>query len=126
MLPFLGIVLTGALAVFLYRRAGGAALSAGAGSRLGAAAGTVSFAISAFFMIVRIVVYHAQQEYQDVMMKVAQTFGLDPKGPDIQEMVRMMMTPGGLALTLFFSFIIGVALAAIGGALAASLGRSRG
>ncbi len=101
-------------------------LSAGAASRLGAAAGTVTFAISSFFMIVRIVVFHAQQEYIDVMRKVAQTFGLDPKGPDVQEMIHMMMTPTGLALILFFSFIIGVALAAIGGALAASLGRSRG
>lgn len=125
MLPFLGIVLTGALAVVLYRRAGGSTLSAGAASRVGAAAGTVSFAISAFFMVVRIVVFHAQQEYQDVMMKVAQTFGLDPKGPDVQEMIHMMVTPMGLALTLFFSFVIGVALAAIGGALAAIVVRPR-
>ena len=76
-------------------------------------------------MIVRIVVFHAQQEYQDVMMRVAQTFGLDPKGPDVQEMIHMMATPVGLTLTLAFSFIIGVALAAIGGAVAASFGRSR-
>lgn len=123
MLPFLGIVLTGALAVVLYRRAGGSALSAGAASRLAAAAGTVTFAISAFFMVVRIVVFHAQQEYQDAMVKVAQAFGLDPKGPDVQEMIHMLATPTGLALTLFFSFVIGIALAAIGGALAASLGR---
>ena len=122
-IPFLGIVLTGALAVFLYRRAGGYALSAGAASRLGAAAGTVSFAISSFFMLVRMVVFHAQQEYQDVMMKVAQAIGMDPKGPEVQDMIRAMMSPPGLALTLFFSFIIGVALAAIGGALAASMAR---
>ncbi len=125
MLPFLGIVLTGALAVGLYRRAGGSTLSAGAASRLGAAAGTVTFAISSFLMIVRIVVYHAQQEYADVMMKVAQAFGLDPKGPDVQEMIHMIMTPAGLALTLLFSFVIGVALAAIGGAIAASIARRR-
>ena len=125
LIPFVGIVLTGALAVVLYRRAGGSALSAGAASRLGAAAGTVSFAISSFFMMVRIVVFHAQQEYQDAMMKVAQTFGLDPNGPDVQEMIHMMTTPMGLAVTLIFSFILGVALAAIGGAVAASLGRGR-
>jgi hypothetical protein len=125
LIPFLGIVLTGALAVFLYRRAGGSTLSAGAASRLGAAAGTVSFAISSFFMMVRIVVFHAQQEYQEAMMKVAQTLGLDPKGPDVQEMIHMMMSPAGLAVTMIFSFIIGVGLAAIGGAVAASLGRGR-
>lgn len=124
-IPFLGIVLTGALAVVLYRRAGGLFLSAGAASRLGAAAGTVSFAISSFIMVVRIVVFHAQQEYQDVMIKVAQAFGLDPKGPDVQEMIHMLMTPTGLVLTLLFSFIIGVALAAIGGAVAASVARPR-
>ena len=124
-IPFLGIVLTGALAVVLYRRAGGLFLSAGAASRLGAAAGTVSFAISSFIMVVRIVVFHAQQEYQDVMIKVAQAFGLDPKGPDVQEMIHMLMTPTGRVLTLLFSFIIGVALAAIGGAVAASVARPR-
>ncbi len=124
-IPFLGIVLTGALAVVLYRRAGGLSLSASAASRLGAAAGTVSFAISSFFMVVRLVVFHAQQEYQDVMIRVAQAFGLDPKGPDVQEMIHMLMTPTGLVLILVFSFIIGVALAAIGGALAASVARPR-
>ena len=125
MIPILGIVLTGALAVFLYRRAGGSALAAGAASRLGGAAGTVTFAISSFLMVVRIVVFHAQQEYQDVMVKVAQILGLDPKGPDVQEMIHMIMTPMGLAMTLVFSFIIGVALAAIGGAVAASLAKPR-
>ena len=123
LLPFVGIVLTGALAVFLYRRAGGSPLSAAAASRLGAAAGTVSFAVSSFFMIVRIVVFHAQQEYQDIMLKMATAFGLDPKAPDVQEMIHMMATPGGLAVALLFSLIIGVALAAIGGAVAGSLGR---
>ena len=121
MIPFLGIVLTGALAVYLYRRAGGLWLSARAGSRLGAAAGTVSFAISSFFMVVRIVVFHAQQEYQDMMVKVAQALGLNPSDAEIQEMIHRLSTPAGLAVTLFFSFIIGVALAAIGGALASGL-----
>jgi hypothetical protein len=124
-IPFVGIVLTGALAVVLYRRAGGPMLTAGPASRLGAAAGTVSFAISSFLMVVRIVFFHAQQEYQDVMIKVAQTFGLDPKGPDVQEMIRMLTTPTGLALTMFFSLVVGIALAAIGGALAASLSPRR-
>ena len=126
LIPFLGVVLTGALAVVLYRRAGGGVLSASAASRVGAAAGTVSFAISSFFMVVRIVVFHAQREYHDMIMKVAQSFGLDPKGPDVQEMIHMMTTPAGLAVTLLFSFIIGVALAAIGGAVAGSLIKPRG
>ena len=121
MIPFLGIVLTGALAVVLYRRAGGSFLSARAASRLGAAAGTVSFAISSFFMVVRIFGFHAQQEYQDMMLKVAQALGLNPSDAEVQEMIHRLSSPSGMAATLFFSFIIGVALAAIGGALASGL-----
>lgn len=124
-IPFIGIVLTGALAVYLYRRAGGLHLTASSGSRLGGAAGAVSFAISSVFMTIRIVFFHALQEYQDVMLKVAQAFGLNPADPEVQDMIHRLSSPSGLAITLLFSLVIGVALAAIGGALAAALLQSR-
>jgi len=120
-IPFIGIVLTGALAVYLYRRAGGLSLTASSGSRLGGAAGAVSFAISSVFMTVRIIFFGALQEYQDVMVKVAQALGLNSSGPEVQEMIHRLSTPSGLAITLLFSLVIGVALAAIGGALASAL-----
>jgi hypothetical protein len=120
-IPFLGIVLTGALAVYLYRRAGGLFLTAKSGSRLGGAAGVVTFAISSVFMVVRIFVFHALQQYQDVMLKVANAFGLNSADPEVQEMIHRLSTPSGLAITLLFSLVIGVALAAIGGALASAL-----
>lgn len=120
-IPFLGIVLTGALAVYLYRRAGGISLTPSSGSRLGGAAGAVTFAISSVFMAVRIFMFHALQEYQDVMLKVANAFGLSSSDPEVQEMVHRLSTPSGLAITLFFSLVIGVALAAIGGAVASAL-----
>jgi hypothetical protein len=114
-------VLTGSLAVYLYRRAGGLSLTASSGSRLGGAAGAVSFAISSVFMTVRIIFFHALQEYQDVMVRVAQALGLNSSGPEVQEMIHRLSTPSGLAITLLFSLVIGVALAAIGGALASAL-----
>ena len=120
-IPFIGIVLTGSLAVYLYRRAGGLSLTARAGSRLGGAAGAVSFAISSVFMTIRIIFFHALQEYQDVMLKVANALGLNSADPDVQDMIHRLSTPSGLAMTLVFSLLIGVALAAIGGALASAL-----
>jgi hypothetical protein len=120
-IPFLGIVLTGALAVYLYRRAGGLTLTASSGSRLGGAAGAVTFAISSVFMTVRIIFFHALREYQDVMLKVASTVGLNSADPEVQDMIHRLSTPSGLAITLLFSLVIGVALAAIGGALASAL-----
>ena len=120
-IPFLGIVLTGALAVYLYRRGGGLSLTARSGSRLGGAAGAVTFAISSVFMAVRIFVFHALQEYQNVMLKVANALGLNSADPEVQDMIHRLSTPSGLAITLLFSLVIGVALAAIGGALASAL-----
>jgi hypothetical protein len=114
-------VLTGSLAVYLYRRASGLSLTASAGSRLGGAAGAVSFAISSVFMTIRIFFFNALQEYQDVMLKVARALGLNSTDPEVQDMIHRLSTPSGLAITLLFSLVIGVALAAIGGALAAAL-----
>jgi len=124
-LPFVGIMLTGGLAVYLYRRASGMSLTASLGSRLGGAAGAVSFAISSVFMTVRIFVFHAVQEYQDVMLKVAQALGLNSADPEVQDMIHRLSSPSGLAITLLFSLVIAVALAAIGGALTSAVLRPR-
>jgi hypothetical protein len=72
-------------------------------------------------MTVRIFFFHALQEYQEVMLKVANALGLKSSDPEVQEMIHRLSTPSGLAITLLFSLVIGVALAAIGGALASAL-----
>jgi len=125
MIPFLGIVLTGALAVFFYRRENGFALPAALGTRLGGAAGVVVFAINAVLITIRIFVFHAQQEYTDAILKVAQRFGANAADPDIQAGIHSLFTPSGLAITLFFGMIVTVGLASVGGALASLLQRSR-
>jgi hypothetical protein len=125
MIPFLGIVLTGALAVFFYRRENGFALSAALGSRLGGAAGVVAFAINALLITIRIFVFHAQQEYIDNILKVAQKFGANVADPAIQASIRNLFTPSGLAITLFFGMILTVVLASAGGAVASLLLRPR-
>lgn len=125
MIPFLGIVLTRAVAVFFYRRENGSALPAALGSRLGGAAGVVAFAINALLITIRIFVFHAQQEYTDAILKVAQRFGANTADPDIQASIHNLFTPAGLALTFFFGMIVTVVLASVGGAVASLFLRPR-
>jgi hypothetical protein len=119
LIPFLGIVLTGALAVYLYRREGGSVPAPRVGSRVGAAAGVVSFAISALFTVVRVFAFHAQQQYIEEITKIPAMLGYNPADPDVQATIHGLITPSGMALTLFFGMIFTVLLAALGGAVAA-------
>jgi len=124
-IPFLGIVLAGALAVFFYQRGGGLPLTPASGSRLGGAAGAVAFMISATMMIVRVFVFHAQREYEQAFARITQAFGVNPADPEIQDMLRRLFTPSGMVITLLFSLALAVAMAAIGGAVAAAILRPR-
>jgi hypothetical protein len=118
MIPVLGIVLTGALAVYFYRRENGLVLPAALGSRVGAAAGVVSFAINSLLIAIRIFVYHAQQEYIDAILKFSQAFGANVADSDVQAGVRNLFTPSGLAITFVFGMIFTLVLASLGGAAA--------
>jgi hypothetical protein len=124
-IPLLGIVLTGALAVFFYRRENGFTLPAALGSRLGGAAGVVAFAIRALYIAIRIFVFHAQQEYTDDFLKVAQRFGANAADPNTQASIHYLFTPSGLAISFFFVMIVVVLLTSVGGALASLFLRAR-
>jgi hypothetical protein len=125
MIPLLGVVLTGALAVFFYRRENGLALPAALGARLGGAAGVVAFAVNALMITIRIFIFHAGKEYTDSILKVVQKFGVNVADPDIQASIHNLFTPSGLAITFFFGMILTVVLASVGGALASLLQRPR-
>jgi hypothetical protein len=113
MVPFLGMVLTGALAVFFYRRENGFVLPTALGARLGGAAGMVVFAVNALFTI-PIIVFHAQQECIDGILKIAQKYGFNTAAPQFQATIHDLFTPSGLAI----NFVAILVLASIGGALA--------
>lgn len=117
-IPLLGIVLTGALAVFFYRRENGLVLPAALGSRLGGAAGVVAFAINTLLFAIRIFVFHAQKEYIDFLTQIAQKTGVNAADTDFQTIIHSMLTPSGMAFTFFFGMIFVVVLAAAGGAIA--------
>lgn len=120
MLPILGILLTGTLAVFLYRRKNGFDLPAALGARVGAAAGVVVFAINAM-LVIPIIVFHAQQECVDRIVEVAQKYGINTATPQFQANIHELFTVSGLAAF----FISTVVLASIGGAIGSLLLRSR-
>jgi hypothetical protein len=120
MIPFLGIVLTGSLAVYFYRRESGFALPISLASRLGGAAGIVVFAINAVCTIL-VIVLHAQQKCIDILVAVAQGVGANTADPNFQAGIRNLFTPSGLATT----FIFALALASVGGALASLFMRPR-
>jgi len=125
MIPLLGMVLTGALAVFFYRRENRVSPATALGSRLGGAAGVVAFAINALMITIRIFIFHAQQEYIDAILKIAQRVGANAADPDIQASIHNLFTPSGLVITFFFGMIFTVVLASVGGALASLLLRPR-
>jgi hypothetical protein len=123
MIPLLGIVLTGALAVYFYRREARVVLPAALGARLGAAATIVTFAISAFLLVIRIFVFHGQQEYIKSLMQIAQGMGINAADPDFQAGIHNLFTPVGMVMTFFFWMLITVVLGFVGGALASLLQR---
>jgi len=112
-IPLLGIVLTGALAVYFYRRKSKFVLPPALGARLGGAAGVVVFAVNALFALLTIL-FHAQQEYIDDLQKIAQRYGINTDTPQFQASMHSLFTPRGLASF----FILALVLASIGGALA--------
>ena len=117
-IPILGIVLTGALAVYLYRRQAKIPLPLATGARLGAAAGIVLFAVNSLF-IIPIIVMHAQQGCIDALTQFCQKVGINTANPQFQASIGELFTPAGLAR----AFVVALALTAIGGALGAFLMR---
>lgn len=119
LIPFLGVVLTGYLAVYLYRREHGFLPATAGASRLGGAAGLVAFAIYFLIVVISERVLHGQQAYIDFILKGVQVWGSKAGDPEFQTVAHFMATPAGLAFTFIFGSILPAALAALGGALAA-------
>jgi len=125
LIPFLAIVVAGALAVYFYHRKSGLVLTPAFGSRLGGAAGVVAIAIQSVFFTVSIFVFHRQKEYIDSATRFLHSVGGDTSIPDIQTSLRTLFTPRGMMITLFFAMIVGLVLASLGGALASLFLRQR-
>jgi hypothetical protein len=118
-IPVLGMMLTGALAVYFYRRKGSSALTIVLGARLGGAAGVVVFGINALATI-PIIMLHAQQQCVDEIVEIARKGGFDTTAPQFETSIHNLFTPSGLAAFFIFAVVLG----SVGGALASFLLRS--
>jgi endogenous inhibitor of DNA gyrase (YacG/DUF329 family) len=119
-IPIIGIPLTGALAVFFYRRRSGSIVPAALGAQLGGAAGFFVFAIGAL-LVIAVVGLHAQQQCVDTMITTFQKLGADTSDPNFQDRIRDVFTPSGQALAFFITIVP----ASIGGTLASLFFRPR-
>ncbi len=125
LIPFVAIVVAGAMAVFFYRRQSGLVLPPALGARIGAAAGVVAVGIQSVFFTIWIFVFHRQQDYVDSVSRFVHAVGADASFPDIQASIRSLFTPAGMVMTIFFVMIIAMVLSAAGGALASLFLRPR-
>ena len=125
LIPFVALIVAGALAVFFYRNASGIILRPALGSRLGGAAGVVAIGIQSIFFAIWIFVFHRQKEYIDSVTRFVHSIGADAAIPDVQASVRSLFTPAGLIFSLFFLMMIALVLSSAGGALAAVFLRPR-
>jgi hypothetical protein len=124
-LPFVGLLVTGSLAVYFYRRDRGLVLPPRIASRLGGAAGLVAFAITFVAFVVLLFGVHGQQAYIDYLLKSVQSMGRNSADPEMQNAAHFAATPVGIALTFFFGAIVAMLLAGAGGALASMALRRR-
>jgi hypothetical protein len=124
----LGMVLTGILAALLYHRAAGQTLSSAKAARLGAMSGAIAFAVSSILTVLAIVLFHAQDQFRDMLMKA-----IDQRaaayGPEIQPTLQWLHTPEGfatmLAFSMIFALVLSVLFSAIGCVIGAVLFRER-
>jgi hypothetical protein len=126
----LGMVTSGLLAIVIYRsRAPECALSAGAGTRLGALSGLIGSAVFAVLATLGILISHKGPWLREKMLESIQEAAARSSDPQAQQAVEFFKTPQGLATSLIvgaiFVFIAFVVLSAAGGAIGALVTRKR-
>lgn len=123
MIPLLGSVLTGMLAVWLHRRAGGQPTARPA-ARMGAYAAAVALCISAFLTIIQVFVFHARQQSEEAMVKLMTALGANLSDPELQASIHRLFTPAGMTMSFLFGLLFTLVLGAFGGYIA-SVSRPR-
>ena len=130
LVPFgLGMVLTGILAAVLYHRAQAGGLGIGRAFRLGAVSGAISFAATALFGVLAIVLLNRQQEFHDLMMKSIEQGVANQTGPEVQKFLEWIHTSQGFGTVLAFgmlgALVLSMLLSAAGSAIGSTLFRGR-
>lgn len=120
--PLLALMITGALAVFLYMKRTGAKLSVRAGARMGWLTGIFSFAMVAVLFTL-IMVFIANNGGFGEFYKEAMKANFN--SAEVERMVRELESPGTLAMVLLATlgtlFVLFTTFPMLGGALGAKL-----
>ena len=124
--PFVAALGAGFLAVAFSRRSNPASVSnTASGARLGALSGLLLFGVSTVLQTLAVALLHKGAEIRSVMMDKIQQAASRYPGPDVQPFLDYVRSPGGFAVMLVASIIVGlvafVVLGGCGGALAAAL-----
>ena len=125
-----GMVAAGAIAVVLYcRRISAPAITAGIGAKVGALSGAIGFAIFGVFLGLDVTIFHSGAELREAMTRAVEQAAARAADPQAQSVASWLKSPDGMVLmmefVLFFTFVIFLILASIGGALGAALMRKR-
>lgn len=124
-IPLLGSVLTGMLAVWLHRRAGGHSTARPA-ARIGALAAALALSISAGLTVIQVFVFHARQQSEEATVKLLTALGANLSDPELQANIHRLFTPSGMILSFIFGLLFTLVLGAFGGFIASvSKPRSR-
>jgi hypothetical protein len=122
-LPSLVAFLTGFLAVFIYSRLTGQALTIRSGARMGWITGIFSFTFATAFFTITMVAISSQGKIADFFKEHQDQLHL--RGDQLSAMTKLLEDPAGLVglivVTLLMLFILLTALPMLGGALGAKV-----
>jgi hypothetical protein len=122
-LPSLVAFLTGFLAVFIYSRITGQALSIRSGARMGWITGVFSFTFATAFFTITMVAISSQGKIADFFQQHQDQLHL--RADQLSAMTKLLDDPAGLVglivVTLLMLFILLTALPMLGGALGAKV-----
>lgn len=120
----LGMLIAGVVAITLYRRhSPGGALTVRQGARLGALSGAFGFAFFSAFLAIQVALLHKGEELRSALIHAVEQAAARSSDPQAQAVAAWLTSPEGLGLmvafSLFFTLVLFLILAALGGTLAA-------
>jgi hypothetical protein len=126
----LGMLIGGFLAVAFYRRSSFVLPPTPAmGAKLGLATGAIGFGFFSLLLSIRITVFHKGDELRAVLINAVDQAAARSADPQTQAVATWLKSPDGLtfmiAASLFFTLIVFLILASLGGALATVILRDK-
>ncbi len=126
----LGLLATGFLSVYFYRRRNPLAqLTLKLGARLGALSGVLGFVITVIASATAAAVLHSEGQLHALLLKAVQQYASRSSDPQMQQVLEFYASPQGFILMLIIGSImmllLFLALSSMGGIIGAALLRKK-